>query len=116
MPAEHLAYALLVSQYCIDPFGLWPIGMARVSMCSASDDAAEPSLAAQDVAAVARWAKRMDCESSAFAVLADVKITMSPKALSVATAMLFDAPDEEVEVKPVPSRAAAAAEAASPEE
>lgn len=41
---------------------------------------------------------------------------ISPSALDVATAVLFDAPDEDVEVDPVPSSAAAAAEAASPDE
>jgi len=58
----------------------------------------------------------MDCESSVFAVLAEVKTMISPSALDVATAVLFDAPDEDVEVDPVPSSAAAAAEATSPDE
>lgn len=58
----------------------------------------------------------MDCEFNADAVLAEVMIKTSPRALAVATAVLFEAPDEEVEVEVVPLRAAAAAEAALPEE
>jgi hypothetical protein len=85
-------------------------------MRSASEDAAGPESAAQDVAASARCANRIDCEFSAFAVLAEVKTTISPRALEVATAVLLDMPDEEVELDPVPSRAAAAAEAALPDE
>jgi hypothetical protein len=58
----------------------------------------------------------MDCEFRALAVLAEVWITIWPRALEVATAVLLDVPDEEVDVESVPSRAAAAAEAALPEE
>jgi hypothetical protein len=58
----------------------------------------------------------MDCEFRASAVLADVKIITSPREFAVATAVLFELLDEEVEVDVVPSRAPAAAEAASPEE
>jgi hypothetical protein len=58
----------------------------------------------------------MDCEFRALAVLAEVRMNTSPKALEVATAVLFDAPDEDVESEVVPSRAAAAADAAFPEE
>jgi hypothetical protein len=58
----------------------------------------------------------MDWESRAETVFAEVMITTSPRALAVATAVLLEAPDEELDVEPVPSRAAAAAEAALPEE
>jgi len=58
----------------------------------------------------------MDCEFRALAVLAEVKMRTSPRALVVATAVLFAAPDEDVESEFVPSRAAAAADAALPEE
>jgi hypothetical protein len=92
------------------------MGIARVSIRWASEDAADPSSAAHEVAASARCAKRMDCESNAFAVFAEVKTMISPRAFDVATTVLFEAPDDEVELVPVPSRAAAAAEAASPDE
>lgn len=92
------------------------MGMSKVSMRSAWEDAAGPESAAHEVAASAPCANKIDWEFSASAVLAEVRITMSPSALAVATAVLFDAPDEELEVDPVPSRAAAAADAASPDE
>jgi hypothetical protein len=58
----------------------------------------------------------MDREFRTLEVLADVKLTTSPREFAVTTAVLFELPDEEVEVNVVPSRASAAAEAASPEE
>jgi hypothetical protein len=92
------------------------MGMTRVSIRSASDEAADPLSAAHEVAASARCANKNDCESNAFAVLAEVMMTTSPRALAAAIALLLDVPDEEVELDVVPSRAAAAAEAASPDE
>jgi hypothetical protein len=52
------------------------MGMTRVSICSASDDAADPLSAAHEVAAPACCASKNDSESNAFAVLAEVMIWM----------------------------------------
>jgi hypothetical protein len=73
-------------------------------------------LAAHEDAASACWAFRMDCEFNASAVLAEVMMITSPSAFAVATAVLFELPDEEVDVDVVPFRAPAVALAASPEE
>ena len=92
------------------------MGINRLFVCCASEEACGPESAAQEDAASAPVASMMDCEFRALAVLAVVKMITSPRALEVATAVLFDSPDEEVELEVVPSSAAAAAEAALPEE
>jgi hypothetical protein len=92
------------------------MGMRTPLICSACAAAAGPESAAQEVAASAPLALMIDCEFRASAVLADVKMITSPREFAVATAVLFDLPEEEVEVDVVPSRAPAAAAAALPEE
>jgi hypothetical protein len=92
------------------------MGIRTPLICSASASAAGPESAAQEDAASAPLALMMGCEFRASAVLADVKMITSPREFAIATAVLFELPDEEVEVDVVPSRAPAAAAAASPEE
>lgn len=92
------------------------MGIYRLLTSWASAEAAGPESAAHEDAASAPLAFMIDCESKAATVLAEVKITTSPSEFAVATAVLFELPEEEVEVVLVPSRAAAAAEAALPEE
>jgi hypothetical protein len=115
-PAAHAAYAELVSQYCSLPSGDVPMGIKRLDVCCASEDAEGPESAAQDVAASAAMAFMMDWELSASAVLAEVMMRTSPTAFAVATAVLLELPDEEVEVLVVPLSALAAADAALPDE